>query len=166
MSLHEDIRYKSIVIPRIRDKYIVVQDKKFKEFTFVVGGCKRNESSVACALRELAEETRNAVVVNPRLLQQPSFTFSSRDRSKQELQADKNQKVFVTMVYNAFIVDVNVPFSQIKRLYDSKNFFNNKAYTETSGIYLMSYKELMDSPRTWKMMKENVLPRLRPSNRW
>ena len=159
MGLRHQYRYKSIVIPQIGDKFIVVRDAKYGELTFVVGGCKLRESNSDCALRELAEETRNAVTIGP--LSRPNFSFESRDRSRAELQADKNQGVFVTMVYNVFIVPISTSFEHIKRLYNSKNFLNkNKSYHETSGIYLMSLSDLMNSQSTWKFMKDQVLPRL------
>ena len=54
--MREEPRFKAIVIPKIGNKYVVVKDKKYGEYTFVIGGCKLNEPSTACALRELAEE--------------------------------------------------------------------------------------------------------------
>ena len=157
--MRHQYRYKSIIIPKIGDKYIVVRDAKYGELTFVTGGCKLRESNIDCALRELAEETRESVSVPS--LGRPNFTFESRDRSRAELQADKAQGVFVTMVYNVFIVPIDASFEHIKRLYNSKNFVNER-YRETSGIYLMSLDELMRSPSTWKFMKDQVLPRMIP----
>ena len=158
--MKEEIRYKSIVIPKIGSKYVVVKDKKYGEYTFVIGGCKKSETSTQCALRELAEETRNAVSINARLMQQPSFTFDSRDRSPSELRTDKKEGVVVTMRYNAFVVPLEASFDQIQRNYNAHKFTNNKAYAETSGIYLMTLSELMKSEKTWRMMKDNVLPKL------
>ena len=158
--MREEPRFKAIVIPKIGNKYVVVKDKKYGEYTFVIGGCKLNEPSTACALRELAEETRNAVSINASLMQKPSFTFESRDRSPSELRNDKRKGVVVTMWYNVFVVPLEASFEQIERNYHAHKFTNNKAYAETSGIYLMTLSELMKSEKTWRMMKDNVLPKL------
>ncbi len=170
--MRHQYRYKSIVIPKIGDKYIVVKDKKSGEYTFIGGGCKLRETSVQCALRELAEETRNSVIMNPSLLRGPTFTFESRARSPKELLSDKNQGVYVTMVYSVYVVSINESFEEIKRLYYKNKFVNNN---ETSGIFSMSYQQLVESPRVWQFMRDNILPRLAPgrsstpasrSNRW
>ena len=93
-------------------------------------------------------------------MQKPTFTFDSRDRSPSELRNDKKKGVVVTMWYNVFVVPLEASFEQIERNYHAHKFTNNKAYAETSGIYLMTLSELMKSEKTWRMMKDNVLPKL------
>ena len=37
-------RYKSVIIPKIGNKYIIVKDSASGEWTFIGGGCKKRES--------------------------------------------------------------------------------------------------------------------------
>ena len=56
--------HKAIAIPVIyidgEFKFLIVKDKRFKEWTFISGGCRKREvfNPIRCALRELEEETR------------------------------------------------------------------------------------------------------------
>tara|TARA_B100001996_G_scaffold378336_1_gene362352 strand:- start:888 stop:1373 length:486 start_codon:yes stop_codon:yes gene_type:complete len=156
--IHE-YRYKAVVIPIIKNKFVVVKDAKYNEITFVVGGCKRNEHILRCGLRELYEETRGVFgEVLPCHLKH-LFTFESPNRSKQELAADKRQGVIVTMVYNVFILDLqNMAYSNFNNLQNLYNLRNSINY-ETNGIYLMSKQELY-SANMWRFMKDNILYKL------
>ena len=156
--MRQETRYKAVVIPRLGNKYIVVRDKKSKDLTFVVGGCKMRESDVMCAVRELSEETHGSIVIDPRLLSKPSFYFTSKNRTKSEKATDEMHRVEVTMLYNVFIFDLNDSWSNIKRNYETKKFLTNEE-KETNGIHLMTCKELENSTM-WDFMKQNVLKKL------
>ena len=54
-------RKKVIVIPYINRLFLMVKDKKYEEWTFVTGSCKKNEDFSDCALRELYEETNGTI---------------------------------------------------------------------------------------------------------
>jgi hypothetical protein len=156
--MSHETRYKAVVIPKIGNKYVVVRDKVSSDLTFVVGGCKLRElkNLPMCAVRELSEETHGSIVVDPYLVRKPSFSFSSKYRSKAE--KAKNGPIEVTMIYNVYIFDLDASWSKIQKDYDSKKFLSNEE-KETNGIYLMTCKELENS-EMWKFMKENVLQKL------
>ena len=60
-------KHKAIAIPVcfINDKphFLLVHDRRYKEWTFVTGGCRKREvyNPLRCAVRELEEETRGLV---------------------------------------------------------------------------------------------------------
>jgi 8-oxo-dGTP pyrophosphatase MutT (NUDIX family) len=60
-------KYKAIAIPVSfatgKPKFLTVRDRRFKDWIFVTGGCRRREifNPLRCALRELEEETRGVV---------------------------------------------------------------------------------------------------------
>lgn len=60
-------KHKAIAIPvsYINDKphFLLVHDRRYKEWTFVTGGCRKREvyNPLRCAVRELEEETRGLV---------------------------------------------------------------------------------------------------------
>lgn len=155
--MKRDIRYKSIVIPFIIEddtiQYIVVQDKKTNELTFVGGGCKKTELSQDCAIRELYEETRGAfsTINNMDLIY--SFSFESNKRSKKELKKDKIEGVHVTMTYDVYFLPLNyINFPNIRQRFHK---FSNDD-DETSDIQLLSKNSLLQS-NLWPFMKNNIL---------
>lgn len=60
-------KHKAIAIPvcYINDKahFLLVHDRRYKEWTFVTGGCRKREvyNPLRCAVRELEEETRGLI---------------------------------------------------------------------------------------------------------
>lgn len=152
--MRHEFRHKSIVIPILQKKYIVVNDSKNDELTFVVGGCKKNETLIDCAIRELREETRGSLgKINRDDLMYMSY-FESRNRSTSELKKDKKEGVFVTMVYNIFYLYLNddTDFDEIYNRYHSTRTVDG----ETNNIKLMTKKQLEQS-KMWRFMKQNVL---------
>ncbi len=172
--------YKSVVIPYIETtynnktyrSYVLVKDAKYKELTFVVGGCKLREISSnadakfysdyesykTCALRELKEETRSVfgnVHMNELVT---GFKFSSKDRSVAEFTKDKKDRVVVTMRYTVYFLPLDIPK---KAFYNIKGRFNKTIpeNDETSDIVLKTKSELQKA-NVWDFMKINVLRRL------
>ena len=62
-------KYKAIAIPVSfaddKPRFLTVRDRRFKDWIFVTGGCRRREifNPLRCALRELEEETRGVVAL-------------------------------------------------------------------------------------------------------
>ena len=62
-------RHKCVVIPIVHSegpiKILTVRDKRFKEWTFITGGCRKREipDPLKCAMRELDEETRGTFAI-------------------------------------------------------------------------------------------------------
>ena len=67
LRAHPRERHKAIAIPvsQVDDvpHFLVVHDRRYKEWTFVTGGCRRREifNPLRCAVRELEEETRGTI---------------------------------------------------------------------------------------------------------
>jgi hypothetical protein len=154
-----ELRYKTIVIPVIDGKYVVVRDTKSQNITFIGGGCKQSNLMKNCAVRELSEETKNSIRLQSNRLPNATFSFTSKKRSKSELANDMKRGLDVTMVYTVFIVDLNdFLFNTIhQNFHTSKNNHPNK---ETNNIYLMSRNNLANA-QMWNFMKNHVLPKLK-----
>jgi hypothetical protein len=150
------MRYKTIVIPKHKDKYVVVKDRKYQEITFIGGGCKIYETSKNCAFREFIEETVKSINL-PDLPSKPTFSFQSRERSAAELKKDIIENVVVTLHYDVYIVNIpTLNFNEIKKQYHKVVSFNS----ETDDIYLKSKDDLKRST-LWRFMKDNVLNKLK-----
>jgi len=182
-----EIRYKSIVIPYIETRYnnktyksyVLVEDAKFNELTFVIGGCKMREipknadstffrdygSYTTCALRELKEETRDVFCNVSKYDLEHGFKFSSgpKDRSTPERKKDAIEGVDVTMRYTVYYLRLDMTKTEFnERRERFKNVRPKKAENnETSDIVLKTKSELEESKKLWRFMKERVLPKLR-----
>ena len=83
-------KYKAIAVPVtfIGDKprFLTVRYRRFKDWIFVTGGCRRREipNPIRCALRELEEETRG--VVSLKKCEYTEFKFVVKESPGVELE--------------------------------------------------------------------------------
>ena len=125
-------RHKVLAIPVTftddKPKFLTVRDRRFREWLFISGGCRKREviNPIRCALRELEEETRGIVNIKSGLY--TSFIFQTNERSPEELKADAEEGVCVTLVYHVFIFFVKI--NQNEQSYIVKKFNDEKAKVE------------------------------------
>ena len=87
--MKKEERHKVLAIPVTftdeKPKFLTVRDRRFKEWLFISGGCRKREVSnpIRCALRELEEESRGTMNVKSGVYN--SFTFETTERSPEEL---------------------------------------------------------------------------------
>jgi len=117
-------KYKAIAIPVTfeddRPRFLTVRDRRFKDWIFVTGGCRRREiyNPLRCALRELEEETRG--VVSLKKGEYTEFTFIHKESPTVEL------------VYNVYIFFVN--YKRPEQLNLIKKFNDEKTRTNLKKI--------------------------------
>jgi hypothetical protein len=105
--MKKEERHKVLAIPvtftEDKPRFLTVRDRRFKEWLFISGGCRKREvlNPIRCALRELEEETRGVVNVKSGLY--TSYMFETTERSPEELEEDRKEGVQVTIVYHVFI---------------------------------------------------------------
>jgi len=110
--LRKEERHKGIAIPVsfIDDKprFLTMRDRRFKEWLFVTGGCRKREvfNPLRCALRELEEETRG--VINLKNGKFSYFKFTTKERSAEEKTKDIADGIEVTLVYHVYVIEFNV----------------------------------------------------------
>ena len=101
-------KHKAIAIPvSFTDdkpyKFLTVRDRRYGEWTFVTGGCRKSEISnpLKCALRELEEETRGTVNIKAGYYSYFNFNYlpttSNFDKKVEEV------------TYHVYILDFNIP---------------------------------------------------------
>ena len=163
--------YKAVVIPKLKNKFIVVQYAKNygtgKNLTFPGGGCGRSRNT-SCARKELKEETRNSIkATTVKYLN----TVTTKFRTKKELNNNNSPKPnrrtgvkrkysrAVTTHYDIYGLTLNNKntINKIKKRYHSFLIprANKKAYTETNNINSISFNN-MNKPNTrmWWLMKK------------
>jgi len=156
----KNITYKSVVLPMIGNKYVVVKYGKTGETTFIGGGCGKNENIRNCARKELAEESKNSIIVNTSMIK-PFFSFSSNERFGKEKSNNLRNKRKVTLRYTVFKVNLsNKNFNRNIKSVFNKSRTTRKAYTEMNNIKLVSKNNLNRDPKLWNFMRKRVLSRL------
>tara|TARA_B100001559_G_scaffold35781_1_gene26980 strand:- start:5621 stop:6151 length:531 start_codon:yes stop_codon:yes gene_type:complete len=127
-------KYKAIAIPVTftgdKPKFLTVRDRRFKDWIFVTGGCRRREivNPIRCALRELEEETRG--VVSLKKGQYSDFKFVVKESPGVDLE------------YNVFIFFVDYTPQQQSDLI--KKFNDEKQKTNLKKIQKQPYKRTYD----------------------
>lgn len=173
MLLTREEKHKAIAIPVSfidgKLRFLTVRDRRFKEWIFVTGGCRKREifNPIRCALRELEEETRGVVILKKG--QYSTFKFYSKTRSPEELEKDKRDGVDVILVYHVFIFIFNVPqnvqHSIISKFYEEKikteerkkkKLPIKRTFDENDFISFDTLEEFNQKKR-WKLITENVV---------
>jgi len=154
-------KYKAIAIPVSfvdeKPKFLTVRDRRFKDWIFVTGGCRRREifNPLRCALRELEEETRG--VVSLKNGEYTEFKFTVKESPTIDLE------------YNVFIFFVNYTKSQQQTLV--RKFYEEKQKTHIKKINKQPIKKTFDendymsfdtleefnSRKRWSRIVDNVL---------
>jgi len=127
-------KYKSIAVPVTftgdKPKFLTVRDRRFKDWIFVTGGCRRREivNPIRCALRELEEETRG--VISLKKGQYSDFKFIVKESPGVDLE------------YNVFIFFVDYTPQQQTELV--RKFNDEKQKTNLKKIQKQPYKRTYD----------------------
>ena len=127
-------KYKAIAIPVTftgsKPKFLTVRDRRFKDWIFVTGGCRRREipNPIRCALRELEEETRG--VISLKKGEYSDFKFIVKESPGVELE------------YNVFIFFVNYTQQEQNELI--KKFNDEKQKTNLKKIQKLPIKRTFD----------------------
>lgn len=151
-------KHKAIAIPVTftggAPRFLTVRDKRFKEWIFVTGGCRRRENfyPLRCALRELEEETRG--VVSLKRGEYTSFSFTVKESPTVDLE------------YTVFILFVNYSRAEqielIKRFNDEKYKMNTKkihmrrTYDENDFMSFDTMSEF-NARTQWERITNNVV---------
>ena len=127
-------KYKAIAIPVTftgsKPKFLTVRDRRFKDWIFVTGGCRRREipNPIRCALRQLEEETRG--VISLKKGEYTTFKFTVKESPGVELE------------YNVFIFFVNYTQQEQNELI--KKFNDEKQKTNLKKIQKLPIKRTFD----------------------
>lgn len=170
-------RRKAIVVPFVMEGgkpyFLMFRDSTYNELTFPSGGCKNDESSLHCAMRELYEESRTILKMEDFESKMPIFSFYTDYRSETELKADKKNKLKVIVKFDVFIGRLKHDRKHYIHAYDEALKSTDhmaKDFKETKGIEFVPFKVLysiVTSKRpvktdivVWDFMKSVALPKI------
>ena len=163
--MKKEERHKVLAIPvtftEDKPKFLTVRDRRFKEWLFISGGCRKKEvlNPMRCALRELEEETRGVVNIKSGIY--TSFMFQTTERSAEELEEDKKEGVQVTIVYHVFIFFLKINYEEQQDMI--RRFNREKAIVE------LRKKDKLPIKRTYDendFMSFDTLDSFNRKNRW
>lgn len=164
-------KHKAIAIPvSFSDdkscRFLTVRDRRYGEWTFVTGGCRKGEvvNPLRCALRELEEETRGTVNLKKGFYSYFNFVYSPP-----QLPGDQRKPEDIT--YHVYIFEYNIPFYEQGRLVRRFNVAKEKleklkelklpiklVYDEND---VMSFETLSEfkskGNQIWSLIRDNVL---------
>ena len=154
-------KYKAIAIPVSfaddKPRFLTVRDRRFKDWIFVTGGCRRREifNPLRCALRELEEETRGVVALKSG--EYTEFKFIVKESPTVDLE------------YNVYIFFVDYTRSQqqalVKKFYEEKQKTNlkkinkqpiKKTYDENDYMSFDTLEEF-NTRKRWKLIIDNII---------
>ena len=154
-------KYKAIAIPVSfaddKPKFLTVRDRRFKDWIFVTGGCRRREifNPLRCALRELEEGTRGVVALKSG--EYTTYKFIVKESPTVDLE------------YNVFVFFVDYKKSDqqllVKKFYEEKQKTNlkkiqkqpiKKTFDENDYMSFDTLEEF-NTRKRWKLIVDNVL---------
>ena len=112
-------RHKAIAIPMstVNDvpHFLVVHDRRYREWTFVTGGCRRREilNPLRCAVRELEEETRG--MINLKRGSYSYFKFITNTPEPRDIE----DGVDVVNIYHVYVFDLPMTIAEHGHIVDA-----------------------------------------------
>ena len=146
--------FKVLIIPYVRRRdplYLVVHDRMYKEWTFISGGKKMSEMASSCASREVLEETRNLVHIDPGQLEK-SIQY-------QIVYKDKN----VNTSYTVFFAELGISDQEIKAIENTFAFRCKqnpsefcREMNENDDLKFMTIEQIHAEKHVWPFIEEVI----------
>ena len=160
-KLKREVRRKTLVVPKIGNKYVVGKYKTTGETTFFGGGCGSKNTNVNCALKELRNESRHSIH-NKNLKNLFTFEVNDRYRSKNERANNLERGLKVFSKYRVFSLSPKNSFNTIHKRFHAYTP-RSSAEDEMSNIMLKNIKNLNKNSKVWVLIRNQVIPRIK---RW
>lgn len=135
-------------------KFLVVKDKRYKEWTFITGGCRKREvfNPIRCALRELEEETRG--ILN---LKRGTYNYFKFTTSFEPLEESiYHVYLFHVNITPADMTSITEKFIEEKDKMDTNQVAFRKNYDENDNLEFTTLSELQDK-NVWRMITDKVI---------
>lgn len=130
--------------PTRKTRYLVVEDAKEREWTFISGTCEPNEEPDACMLRELAEETRALVVLGTMPIHTQKYTITYHHWD-----------------YTVYFMPLQISPHEARHIQDSfaSAPCDTCEYAENICLRFETYRQFIRRKNIWSFIREHVLSR-------
>lgn len=159
---------KSVVVPYVRlfpsneIRFLMFQDTKSSDWSFVSGGCKKTEDAYTCANRELYEESKRTLEMK-HMVNMFSYQFTSKWAPPEHKKQHLDRKLDVTTHFNVFIV--KLPFVTEQQLSAFVSAYRKKSkkagvFDETKDAAFLTVPEVIyqRTHRIWEFMNAEIIP--------
>ena len=128
-------------------RFLLVHDKRHREWTFVTGGCHHREviNPIRTAIRELEEETRGVIV-----LRRGTYKYFNFEA----LNSKYHVFIFQVSLDAQYIVD---RFNYEKWKMDTKQVCFRTIYDENDSMKFLRMDEIKECPQLWEFISENII---------
>ena len=139
--------------------FLIVKDRTHKEWTFITGGCKLHEDDLQSALRELLEETKNIVCLDPAPQFIKRIEFSTTYREPHQRIRDKAKGESIVTLYSMFFIDItNIQSSPLELRNKFRSIKNLRgAYNENLDITFETLDSFLKKNYVWRFIKQIVV---------
>jgi hypothetical protein len=160
-------RHKAVAIPMSQvdgiPHFLIVHDRRYKEWTFVTGGCRRREifNPLRCALRELEEETRG--LINLKKGAYAYFKFSTDTPEPRDIE----DGVDVINYYHVYVFDMPMTQPELtsvisnfneEKMKMERNFIPfRKNYDENDACEFGTLESITQKENLWAMIRTHVV---------
>ena len=143
--------------------FLIVHDRRYREWTFVTGGCRRREvyNPLRCAVRELEEETRG--LIN---LKRGSYSYFKFTTDTPEPR-DVDDGVTALNHYHVYLFNLPMTatehrtiirrFTEEKRKMEGGEMAFRKNYDENDECRFENIASIARCPNLWPMIREHVI---------
>jgi hypothetical protein len=144
---------------------LIVHDRRYQEWTFVTGGCRRREviNPLRCAVRELEEETRGTI--NLKRGAYSYFQFATKYKGPGDSEADIEDDV--TSIYHVYVIDLPVTaieqtyivrrFNEEKSKMENRQTYFRKNYDENDKVEFDTLEGITARENLWDMIRTHVI---------
>jgi len=159
-------RHKAMAIPivLINDvkQFLIVRDRRYKEWTFVTGGCRRREvfNPLQCAVRELEEETRGTINLKKGAYSYFKFVTDTPEPR------DVEDGVLAHNTYHVYVFELPANFDHslvLRQFNDEKNKMETsrvpyrRNYDENDECTFQPLEKIQECQTIWPMVRTHVL---------
>ena len=177
-KMKKEERNKAIAIPIsiINDgkppRFLTVKDRRYQEWTFVTGGCRKREiiNPLRCALRELEEETRGVVNLKSGTYRYFNFTHSILSNNTKKSEDPESPPTMIDITYHVYILDFNINKNEqnkiINKFNDAKvkleklkyqNYPIKMVYDENDVMNFETLEEFKTRDKVWPLIRHHIL---------
>lgn len=159
------VRHKAIAIPMSLidnvQHFLIVHDRRYREWTFVTGGCRRRElfNPLRCALRELEEETRGLLNLKKGSYSYFKFTTDTPEPGDDDTDVVNHYHVYVFNLPMSVTDHSSVirRFNEEKRKMESSEISFRKNYDENDECRFETLASITKCPNLWPMIRTHVI---------
>lgn len=165
-------KHKAIAIPVsfINDKpyFLLVHDRRYSEWTFVTGGCRKREiiNPLRCALRELEEETRGLLNLKNGTCSYFKFQTIQKDFDGEfpaiyhvyiiDYQITRDQQNYIVQRFNEEKQKMDLRQMCFKKQYDENDFldFDTLDGLKKRHVWPMITTHVLENPDFYTKLKD------------